>query len=445
MKKMKNAMLVIAGGLLMITVATVSCKKSTPAPAPAGPTFSSITPSNDTVGKSVTITISGANLTGAAVTTTASGVTISNVVASASSITATLAASSGATVAPATLTVTTSAGSTTTTISIVAASVVGPFTIDGFTASGQVAASNLVANWPFDGNSVETTSGATGKVIAGGASMNGTVTYVTGQIGQAASFTDGALIYPPIPNLDSINKMQRYTVSMWVNMSGNNSAEYSNPSVGENGKESSLFQVNGDWFNDIWGLAAVDVKTNGGYGADTLAVGGEITQIDGNQGTNGLYVHTDDTTAVLYPRSNPAQYVPGNQWTFITETFDDGAAAGWTLKIYDNGKLLDSAILNPQLYLTTGETFTLNPFNGATPGDYAYDQVTFGDYDFGDDFTPPANQYAIGQPYGAPGLAANKAYWARGINGMIDDARVFNVVLSQGQINDLYQLGLHGK
>jgi hypothetical protein len=442
--KLKNVMFGIVGGLFVLTVATISCSKSsTPgAPPSTAPTVSGVTVGGtDTVGKTASITITGANLTGATVTTTTSGVTISNVVVAAGggSLTATIVVASTVTPGTVTLTITTSTSpAATTTITVVAAS--GPFSIDGFTSSNQVAASNLKAYWPFDNSSSEEfISTEVGKTIAGGANMNGTVTYTTGQIGGAVKFTDGALIYPPIPNLDSINQLQRYTISMWVNMSGSNASEYSNPSVGEFGKESSLFQVNGDFYNDIWGLCAVDVKTNGTYGADTLAVGGEITQIDGN----APYVHTDDTSAVLYPRTNPNQYVPGNTWTFITETFDDGAAAGWTLKIYDNGKLLDSAILNPALYMTAGETFTLNPFS-PQGANYGANQVTFGSYDFGDDFNA-GNPYSANAPYGFPGLAATKAYWARGINGMLDDARVFNVVLSQGQINDLYQLGLHGE
>jgi hypothetical protein len=301
-----------------------------------------------------------------------------------------------------------------------------------YTSSDQVGTSSLIAYWPFNGNSTEQISSLPGTTIAGGPSDNGTISYVSGQRGQGISLVNAGLIYPPIANLDSINQLQRYTVSMWVNMAPNNVSEYP---AGSPGEESSLFQVNGDFYNNIWGLCAVEVKTNDGYTGDTLGVSAELTQIDGTP----PYTHTDDTTAVLNPRANSSQYFGGaNKWSFITETYDDATDS---LYIYGNGQLLLASHLD--ILLNVGETFTLNPNFGVT-SPYANNQVTFGSFQFSDEFGA-SNTYTTGGPYGYSGAASTKPYWTHGINASLDEVRVFNNVLSAAEINDLYLLGVHGQ
>jgi uncharacterized protein (TIGR03437 family) len=428
MKQIKNATLAVLGGLLILSVATVSCSKKSS--SPATPTIGSISPNTtDSVGTVITIT--GTNFTSSS-TVTIGGISATPVTF-VSSTQITVKVPSGVSVGTAAVVVTTGSEASTASNVTVIANASTYTTPDGlYTSSDQVGTTSLIAYWPFNGNSTEHFSSLSGTTISGGPSNNGTVAYVTGQRGQGISFTNAGLIFPPIPNLDSINQLQRYTVSMWVNMPPNNTAEYP---AGSPGEESSLFQVNGDFFNDVWGLCAVEVKTNNNYTGDTLGVSAELTQIDGT----APYTHTDDTTAVLNPRAHASQYFGGaNKWSFITETYDDATDSVY---IYGNGQLLLASHLN--ILLNVGETFTLNPNFGVT-SPYANNQVTFGSFQFSNEFGA-SNPYTTGAPYGYSGAASAKPYWTHGINASLDEVRVFNTVLSAAQINDLYLLGSHGQ
>ena len=167
-----------------------------------GPTVTSVTSgASDTVGKTYTLTITGANLTGATVTTTAAGVTITGITATATSITGTIAIASTATPGSVTLTITTSAGSTTTTITVVAIPLIG-----GYASSDSVAAANLIAYFPFDGNANDTKGGMTPTVV-------GTITYTTGIRGQAYQGAAGA--YATYTPSAAFTSLPSYSFSVW--------------------------------------------------------------------------------------------------------------------------------------------------------------------------------------------------------------------------------------
>lgn len=86
----------------------------------------------------------------------------------------------------------------------------------GFTNSSQVASSNLLAYWSFDGTNNETKS-STAPSTAKNAS------FVTGIKGQALHLDAGYVVYPTIAALSSANAIASCTVSMWVNVANNGS------------------------------------------------------------------------------------------------------------------------------------------------------------------------------------------------------------------------------
>jgi hypothetical protein len=284
--------------------------------------------------------------------------------------------------------------------------------VDGlYDSSNQVASANLIAHWPFDSSNEEVISKTVGTNI-------GTVTAIGGQIGNAVDFTDGGFVYPAIPNLNNDTALQQYTVTMWVNMPANNASEY--PFT--NGRESSLFQVNASSYNNVWGLMAVEVHSNAGYGGDTLVLGAEFTQIT----PAGSY--TDDTSAVLNPANTsliPSELFPGaGQWSFVAETYN---GTSQVINIYGDSIL----------YLTKTLNDISTPFQLSSSGN----QVTIGTFEFSNDGfvnAPPAA--AISDT-----VRTDKIYWAHGMNGSLDDIRVFNRVLTQHEIGDLYELGLENR
>src|SRR5688572_5466878 len=91
--------------------------------------------------------------------------------------------------------------------------------IDGYNNSDEVGEANLVANWTFDGTYEEDLSEA--MPLAGAAGTFGTVGFEEGQIGQALKLTAGALRYPNIDELNEVDGLANFTVSMWVKIKNN--------------------------------------------------------------------------------------------------------------------------------------------------------------------------------------------------------------------------------
>jgi len=276
-----------------------------------------------------------------------------------------------------------------------------------YSNSNQVDSAYLIAHWTFDSTSAEVISNTFGKSID-------SVTYTAGQIGYAATFTDGGFIYAPIPNLNSANAMRQYTISMWVNIAANDTADYPL----NKGRESSLFQINSSNNDNVYGLAALEVQSNEGYSGDTLALGGELTQIITNV--------TNDTTATLDPRINSSQFYSGaGRWAFVVETYNDETQI---MNIYG-----DSVLYLSKTMSNISFPFLLNP-NGSN-------QVTIGTFEFKDDGFVNAPSVAAATDT----TSTDAIYWAHGITGSLDDIRVFNKILTQHEIADLYLLGLQNR
>src|SRR4051812_12853352 len=87
--------------------------------------------------------------------------------------------------------------------------------IGGYNNSNEVAAANLVAHWTFDGDNKEAISGTAPSNTVG------TPGLTTGQIGQALSLNRGVLVYPAIANINTVDALNNYTLSMWVKDKGN--------------------------------------------------------------------------------------------------------------------------------------------------------------------------------------------------------------------------------
>src|SRR4051812_35914060 len=78
--------------------------------------------------------------------------------------------------------------------------------IDGFNNANEVASSNLVAHWTFDGTLNEDKSKSAPTKTVGNS-------FVTGQKGQALNLTQGYLVYPTIAALNTANALGSVTVS----------------------------------------------------------------------------------------------------------------------------------------------------------------------------------------------------------------------------------------
>jgi hypothetical protein len=413
MKKMKNAMLVIAAGLLTVTVATISCSKkdSGTVTPPTAPAISSISPASAAVG--ATITVTGTNFSSPA-TVTFNGVS--------TPVTATGVSSTS-------LTVVVPAGATTGNITVTTGTLTSAgfaFTVTSGSGSGptsdSVATANLIAHWTFDGSNIETGSQLT--ALTGGAYNVGTVTYTNpGRIGNCATFTNGALVYPSMKQFAD-TALESYTVSMWTKLSTADHAHWK-----------SLWQLSSNAYTGLFGIIGIqDLNQSGG---DTLALQILNTQVAGagpqlgGFGCGGCFPGL--TTPIDYASDTTS-------WTLLTTTYN-GNGTNEELTVYANGVVLDSVALTN---VTKPETFRILPTGGpGTPVPSAWaNYVTIGTFNYSDF---PVFSLTDGYGNTSSTAASVSGYMANGITGSLDDIRVFNTALTKAQIVQLYTLGTQGK
>jgi hypothetical protein len=373
---------------LFLVIAIHSCKKSSSGPgAPSGLTVTS--GASDTVGKTYTLTITGTNLTGGSVATTATGVTITNVSSTATSITATIAIGSTATPGTTTLTVTANGGSSTVTITVVAIPLIG-----GYASSDSVAASSLVAYFPFEGNANDIIGGMTPTAV-------GTITYGTGIRGQSYQGAAGTYAtYTPSAGLDSLPS---YSMSVWYKL------PTTDPSYSSTTGQDTLTQ-------GIFFL----------YGNSNWLINNDIEQYHGDS----VRVH-----AGFQDFASPAYQ------GFVPETFDTGAIGVWVhfVVTYNGGT---STYITYQNAVATGANTAFTNGSYLTP-DLMYTDGTMTTPLGNIGFSPqvPTTVVVGSWPDGLFGQSAATATF----RGQLDELRVFKKALTQQEVTGLYLNGLAGR
>lgn len=94
-----------------------------------------------------------------------------------------------------------------------------PPTAGGYTEASQIAPTNLIAYWNFNGDSVQDS-------VTGTAGTNAGMTFTQGLKGKALTGNPDATkkAYATAPPSDAIKSMTQYTVSFWVNTAQNTGA-----------------------------------------------------------------------------------------------------------------------------------------------------------------------------------------------------------------------------
>ncbi|HEY8733048.1 MAG TPA: IPT/TIG domain-containing protein [Puia sp.] len=384
MKHVKNRLLLVISGFIILTMVNLACSKSnsnnTP-PVPVSPTITSFTPASAKSGETVTIT--GTNFTGATSVSFGGTAASSFTVVNATTITAVVGTGASGDVK-----VVTAAGPATKSGFTLTAP-----QIDGYDNSNQVAKDSLRAHWSFDVSNNEDISGKAPEKAVG-------TSFTPGMIGQALKLTSGYLVYPVIPALGTADTLQSYTLSLWVNSPATSSAM------------SSFFQMTGEVFPDIWGQIEIAANTHWGHGGDTLVLNTRFTQIDGTS----PYVHAFNWD--LDPLANAAWTFHGaNQWSLLTVSYNQ---FNDSLTVYGNGVEIAAKKTG---VVAAPATFILQQPIRALIGTFAFSEDGF------------AN---------AP--SATGPTWAgHGITASIDDIRMFNAALNPAQIKALYDLGKAGR
>jgi hypothetical protein len=271
--------------------------------------------------------------------------------------------------------------------------------VDGDTSSNQVAKTNLIAHWTFDGTTTEITHSVV-PTLSGG-----TVTYTTGKIGQAAHFNNAWLTYPAAATgagsnntgFNSNDTLQHgATVTLWEQ-------------VPDTSQLTTLFQLSVPAIAN-WPLFGIQYRK---HPDTTIDLDGGLANVDGT-GTHPSYQNA----------FGPSSVKDNGIWGFVTMVYD--TTAGGRLLYYFNGAAVGSPVS-----VATG--------SGAA-------QI----------FPSPESLLLVAPNYASIGAAEGEGYtpgstntpapyMSYGITGNIDDIRFFNTALTAQQVSDLYQLGNQGR
>jgi hypothetical protein len=391
---MKNAVLTIISGLLILTIAIISCKKDSI--QQQAPTITSFSPTYDTTGG--TVTINGTNFINVHVVSFGGIPAASFQVINPTQITAVVGIGSAGKVA-----VTTAGGIATYT------GFLFPTLYCGCTNSNDIATTNLIAHWPFDSSLNEARSNSQPTLTGG------VLTYVQGRIGKAIQLTNGWLTYPAgatlagiadsIYNnsgvLNSSDTLQNgFTISLWT--------QIPNHAINDT-LLTNLFQLSHYPNTPNWPLAGIAIRR---FSDSALQLCAGVTNVD----TTGNGIHPSYDSA----------YVPGFvkdslSWAFIAIVYSPNQQ----LQYYFNGVLV----------------YQVGLLTGAVPG------AVFSSTDF---LLLPAPNYAtIGAFESSATFPASTdplpVFMNPGFTGVLDDIRFFNASLSPQNINDLFVLGNSGR
>ncbi|RAW00673.1 LamG-like jellyroll fold domain-containing protein [Pseudochryseolinea flava] len=266
--------------------------------------------------------------------------------------------------------------------------------IDGYNNSNEVSSGNLLAHWSFDDTNSERISNTAAS------NTYGSVTYTTGQIGNALKLDQGALVYPTINAINTANALNNYTVSLWVNITNNKRSA--------NSGFTSLFSLIPTNATDVWGDVNACVETSRHLpSSDTL----ELKNLQRSHTEGGVI--TNDNLAMFNDDTDKGKWFMGaKKWAHYVMTWN---ATTNEYKLYANGSSHGAYDARNE-----GGIMIMDVPVKAVFGSLASSDIGFAEAGEQRDWNP----------------------WA---TAMIDDVRVYNTVLSQVEITALYNLGVAGR
>jgi len=293
--------------------------------------------------------------------------------------------------------------------------------IGGYNNADEVASSNLVAYWGFNGNYNESKANLTGTNTGATFASAG----VKGQAYQGSSSASSYVTYSS-PGA-ALASLQSFTISFWIN-APQPIADAGTVQPGK-GAQGIIDLVNTTGF---WGNLHVNLEPFRSTGTattpntDTLLMKIEITNI---------------RTGVVWQNQFPTVYLTGavGRWTHVAITYD-GASGRFTT--YENGVQTGTNSLGA----------AYGPFNGSTilyandPGSATNvnNAAIYGNLQFQN-----ANALVIGtwQLSTTPPLTTGGGAqaWATNYVGQLDELRIYNKALVAAEINALYLLEKAGR
>jgi len=279
--------------------------------------------------------------------------------------------------------------------------------IGGYNSADEVAAADLVAYFPLDGDGVEKISSTAPNGIVA-------TTFGAGAKGQAATFNSGYLKYPSIPALAGVTGS--ITVSSWVKITNQKTGPEAVSTI------SPIFSLTNP--NEQVGNLALFGNTHGLTTSDSITIKAEfkVKKADGTTFGGDAVNMTKMEPWMIEENAAGKNHTAaankiGGQWAHVVFVYD--ASAGKTMaRIYANGvKISNSEWENRKI---DGQEVMV-PFNQFTP------------------------TYPIIGALRTVVEGTNTDAWNAALKGSVDEIRVYKKALSQSDIGALYELEKAGR
>lgn len=185
-----------------------------------------------------------------------------------------------------------------------ASSYAPPLNINGYTQANQIATTNLVAHWGFNGDLKDSISGTAGTAVG--------TTFTTGLEGMALGGGTSAYVLSAVPT--AIQNLHSFSISTWVNMPASASG-------------------------DVYDIVGIANSQNFWSNLDIFFDGGGTTTTDRlkihvfNNGTSGTGV---DAWLGDFTVNNPYG------WVNVTLTYDDTSS---NFVVYYNGSSISNTVV----------------------------------------------------------------------------------------------------
>jgi hypothetical protein len=267
--------------------------------------------------------------------------------------------------------------------------------IGGFNNADEVGSASLLAYWPLNGDGKESKTGTAPSKTVG-------VTYGTGIKGQGAKFAEGYLAFPAIP---ALNSMSDVTISCWAKLNNNGSA----PSV--------MFQMTrpldaskDEWAGNITLMAETGWKK---ATSDTVTLKGlvVIKKDDGGQNWQDVINAVNPSAADIANGHVAAPNKIAGKYAHIVYTWESVTGKH---RLFVNGVKISNPVWESR---NGGNPLALNFFSPTKPL-----LGTFGSV-----------------------ITGNADSWQKSLTGELDEVRVWKKVLTDADINSLYELEKAGR
>jgi hypothetical protein len=260
--------------------------------------------------------------------------------------------------------------------------------IGGYNSSNDIAPTNLLAHFPFNGSYNERLSNTPGTGV------NASFTTGASGQGQALNLSSGYVAYPALPTLTPTS-LPSFTVSAWVNVKNNGKAPSSFVSIARAG----------EWAGSVNLLAETGQRQ---AVSDTLFIKGLLVQ----KAADGNATFQDNVTSP--EKGGDQAFKAAGKWSHVVFVYD---ASTSKITLYGNGKKIN----NPDY---ENRTYNGNPLGNMNL--FPVTNVVIG-------------AWGTNLPGGTPDS------WQQPMTGSIDEVRIYSKALSPGDINSLYQLEAAGR